>query len=52
MNIILAIGWSFVLVISIIECAFGGSPSWFNYFCCLIPLALDSWIDFIIHKKR
>ena len=44
-NIILAIMWTFVLVIDVILWVCGATPQWLAVFCPLIAVVVNTWID-------
>lgn len=50
MNLLIAILWSFCLVIDIIACAVGSAPNWVIVFCPLIILVMDKWKNYF--KER
>ena len=45
MKLFLAIVWSFILVMHIVECATGVSASWFDVFIPLSVVFCDYWLD-------
>lgn len=45
MNMILAILWTFVLVMHIWNMSNGGQPTWFDVFLPLICLVINDWIE-------
>lgn len=52
MKLFLAIGWSFIMISSIIECAFGAAPTWFDVFVPLSVVLCDGWLDWAEEKVR
>lgn len=47
MKLLLAILWSVVMVIDIINAVIGNDPNWILVFCPLIILVMDKWEDYI-----
>lgn len=45
MKLFLAIIWSFILIMHIIECATGVPASWIDVFIPLVAVFCDSWSD-------
>ena len=50
MNLIVAMIWSFIGILSVIECAMGATPTWFQYFCSLICLIVLCWWRYFTDK--
>ena len=51
LKLFLAICWSVVMVGNIVECSVGLTPSWFDVFCPLVVVVIDSWLDWLTTRK-
>jgi hypothetical protein len=51
-KMIATIAWIIVLIMNIILCAAGGTPSWLTLFCALGALILDGIMDIFINMKQ
>jgi hypothetical protein len=49
---IATIAWIIVLIMNIILCVAGGTPSWLTMFCALGALILDGIMDIFINMKK
>lgn len=47
MKLLLAILWSFALVVDIISAVTGNAPNWILVFCPIIVVVMDKWEDYI-----
>ncbi len=52
MKLMLALLWTFILVMDIVICATGGGPTWVSVFCPLTIVVLRDWIDYIESKIK
>ena len=50
MSLIVAILWSFLGVLAVIQCIMGLDLTWFQYFCSLICLIILCWWRYFIGK--
>jgi len=48
----LAILWTLIAVMDIIQAAAGVTPTWFSVFCPLSIVVLDSWVDWLVSRKK
>ena len=51
MRLLLAILWTIVLVINIVEVCFGMPSSWVSVFVPITVLVLDHWLDYFRSRK-
>ena len=49
---IATIAWIIVLIMNIILCAAGGTPSWLTMFCALGALVFDGIMDIVINHNK
>ena len=49
---IATIAWILVLIMNIILCAAGGTPSWLTMFCALGALVFDGIMDIMIDRNK
>ena len=55
MRLVLAILWTIILIVNIVEVCFGMPSSWVSVFVPITVLVLDHWLDYIlevISKQR
>ena len=55
MKLFLAIAWSFILIMHIVECATGVPASWFDVFVPLSVVFCDCWLDWgfeRLHRRK
>ena len=51
MKLLLAILWSVVMAVDIINAVVGNDPNWILVFCPLIILVMDKWEDYIQSRR-
>lgn len=52
MKLILAILWTVIAAMDIAQAVAGMTPTWVSVFCPLSIVVLDSWMDWLISRKK